>query len=79
MNIIQKESGNDILENIKIESKNIMVIIFLCILFNLEQIDSIFKSQNMFINDTGGLNIQAVFFKAILIGIIFYIVKTYLL
>ena len=48
-------------------------------LFNLEQIDSIFKSQSMFANDTGGLNIQAVFFKAILIGIIFYIVKTYLL
>ena len=78
MNIIQKDS-NDILDNIKTESKNIMVIVFLCILFNIEQIDSIFKSQNMFLSESGGLNMQAVFFKAILIGVIFYLVKTYLL
>ena len=78
MNIIQKDS-NDILDNIKTESKNIMVIVFLCILFNIEQIDSIFKSQNMFLSESGGLNMQAVFFKAILIGVVFYLVKTYLL
>ena len=79
MNTIQNESTNNILENIKNESKNIMVVIFLCILFNIDQIDSIFKSQTMFMNDTGGLNMQAVFFKALLIGIVFYIIKTYLL
>ena len=30
-------------------------------------------------SESGGLNMQAVFFKAILIGVIFYLVKTYLL
>ena len=78
-NIIQNIGGNDIVENIKVEAKNIMTIIFLCILFNVDQVDSIFKSQTMFVNDTGALNMQAVFFKAVLIGIIFYLVKTYLL
>ena len=76
---MQNNSNNDILDNIKVESKNIMVVIFLCILFNIEQIDSIFKSQNMFLSESGGLNMQAVFFKAILIGIVFYLVKAYLL
>jgi hypothetical protein len=56
-----------------------MTVVFLCIVFNIDQIDNIFKSQNMFLSDSGGLNLQAVFIKALLIGIIFYLVKTYLL
>lgn len=77
-NII-KEDTNDIMENIKNEAKNIMTVVFLCIVFNIDQIDNIFKSQSMFLSDSGGLNLQAVFIKALLIGIIFYLVKTYLL
>ena len=78
-NIIQGDSENNIMENIKVEAKNIMTVILLCIIFNIEQVDGIFKAQSMFITESGSLNMQAVFVKALLIGIIFYVVKTYLL
>jgi len=78
MNMIQGDS-NDIIGNIKLEAKNIMTIIFLCILLNIEQVDVLFKSLSIFTSESGGLNMQAVFVKALLIGSVFYLVKTYLL
>jgi len=78
-NMIENDKSNDILENIKFEAKNVMVIIFLSILFNVDQVDNIFKNVTMFLSEDGSLNMQAVFVKAVLIGTIFYIVKTYLL
>ena len=78
MNMIQGDN-NDIVGNIKLESKNIMTIIFLCILLNIEQVDALFKSLSIFTSESGGLNMQAVFVKALLIGSVFYLVKTYLL
>lgn len=79
MNMIQSSGSNDIMDNIKLETKNIMTVIFLCILFNIEQFDNLLKGISMFISENGNLNMQAVFFKSILIGIIFYFIKTYLL
>jgi hypothetical protein len=79
MNMIQGSDSGDIIENIRLEAKNITTIVFLCILFNIEQVDNILKGLSMFVNESGGLNMQAVFMKSILIGIIFYLVKTYLL
>ena len=78
-NMIENDKSNDILENIKFEAKNVMVIIFLSILFNVDQVDNIFKNVTMFLSEDGSLNMQAVFVKSVLIGTIFYIVKTYLL
>ena len=79
MNMIQGSGSGDIMENVKLEAKNIMTVIFLCILFNIEQVDNILKGVSMFVNEGGGLNMQAVFLKSIVIGLIFYIIKTYLL
>lgn len=79
MNMIQGSGSGDIMENVKLEAKNIMTVVFLCILFNIEQVDNILKSVSMFVNEGGGLNMQAVFLKSIVIGLIFYVVKTYLL
>lgn len=79
MNMIQGSGSSDIMENIKLEAKNIMTVVFLCILFNIEQVDNILKNVSIFVTEGGGLNMQAVFLKSIMIGIIFYIVKTYLL
>ena len=79
MNMIQGSGSGDIMENIKLEAKNIMTVVFLCILFNIEQVDNILKGVSIFVNEGGGLNMQAVFLKSILIGVIFYIIKTYLL
>ena len=79
MNMIQGSGSGDIMENVKLEAKNIMTVVFLCIIFNIEQVDNILKGVSMFVNEGGGLNMQAVFLKSILIGLIFYTVKTYLL
>ena len=78
MNMIQNDSNN-IMDNIKLEAKNIMTVIFLCILFNIDQVDTLFKSISIFSSESGGLNMQAVFVKSLMIGTIFYLVKTYLL
>ena len=79
MNMIQGSGSGDIMESVKLEAKNIMTVVFLCILFNIEQVDNILKGVSMFVNEGGGLNMQAVFLKSIVIGLIFYVVKTYLL
>ena len=71
MNMIQGSGSGDIMENVKLEAKNIMTVVFLCILFNIEQVDNILKSVSMFVNEGGGLNMQAVFLKSIVIGLIF--------
>ena len=74
-----KESDG-IIDQIKNESKSIILVIFLSIILNLEQVDNIFKSQaSLFTNESGSLNMQAIFIKALIIGFIFYGVKTYLL
>ena len=78
-NVINGNSNDNIIENIKSEAKNIMTVIFLCILFNIEQVDNLFKSQSMFVTEGGTLNMQAVFIKAVLIGVVFYGIKVYLL
>ena len=78
-NIIQNSSEGAILDNIKHEAKNVAVVMFLCILLNVEQVDGAFKSATMFVGEGGSLNTQAVVFKAILIGTVFYLIKTYLL
>ena len=70
---------NDMIDNIKKEAKNITVVIFLCILFNIDQVNSLFKMQSFFVSESGELNIQSVLLKSLLIGVIYYLVKTYLL
>ena len=71
---------NDIVENIKNESKSIILIMSLFILMNLEQIDNLFKLQtNLFVQENGSLNMQAIFIKALIVGTIYYLVKSYLL
>jgi hypothetical protein len=72
--------GDNLIENIKKEAKSILLVIFLSLLFNLEQVDNIFKmSPSLFLNEAGTINIQGVLSKAILIGLSYYLIKTYLL
>ena len=77
--ITPPQSGN-IIDNIKSESKSIILVIFLSILLNLEQVDNLFKMQaGLFVSDNGSINMQGVFIKALLIGAFYYVIKTYLL
>ena len=77
--ITPPQSGN-IIDNIKNESKSIILVIFLSILLNLEQVDNLFKMQaGLFVSENGSINMQGVFIKALLIGTFYYVIKTYLL
>ena len=76
------DTGSDvgtIADSIKTEAKSIMVIIFLCIVFNLGQVDGIFKKIGIFVEEGGSLNMQCVFVKALLIATLYFLVKTQLL
>lgn len=76
--MIQK--SDSFVDQIKNESKSVILVIFLSIILNLEQVDGIFKTQpSIFTTESGSLNMQAIFVKALIIGAIFYAVKTYLL
>ena len=79
-NVINSGGMDGLLENIKTESKSILVIIVLAVLFNLDQVDNLFKAQtNLFVSENGSLNMQAILVKALLIGILYYVVKTQVL
>ena len=79
-NVINSGGMDGLLENIKSESKSILVIIVLAAVFNLEQVDNLFKAQaNLFVSENGSLNMQAILVKALLIGILYYVVKTQVL
>ena len=74
------QETDSFMDNIKNEAKSVALIIFLSIVLNLEQVDDLFKSQpSLFVGESGAINMQAIFLKALLIGSIFYGVKTYLL
>tara|TARA_B100001093_G_scaffold519756_1_gene610290 strand:- start:5040 stop:5573 length:534 start_codon:yes stop_codon:yes gene_type:complete len=77
VNMIQSES---IIDNIRLESKNIILVMFLFIIFNLDQVNGMFKVQpSLFLKEDGGINLQAVFVKSMIVGVIYYCVKKYLL
>ena len=78
MNIIQSEKEDSIIEGIKQEAKNIILIIILSILFNIEPIDNLFKMYpNLFVTEAGFINMQGVLIKALFIGTFFYIIKSH--
>ena len=71
--------SSSIMDDIKVEAKSIIVIMVLCILLNLDQVNELFQKITMFVGEGGCLNMQCVFVKAILIGIIFFFIKTKLI
>ena len=80
--VISESSGNDFLDAIKLESKSILCVISLGFLMNQDIISDLFAStdSSIFINtETKALTVQSNFIKAIIMGILFYVIKTYLL
>jgi hypothetical protein len=72
-------SGDSILEKIQSDWKSLLIIFILCVSMNLEVIDNLFKMDGltMFLTESGGLNIQATFVKAICVSIIYFILNTF--
>ena len=79
-NTITPSQSDSITESIKNESKGIILVIFLSIILNLEPVDNLFRLQpGLFVSENGSVNMQGVFIKALIIGSLYYGIKTYLL
>ena len=73
------DESNDIIDNIKKESKNILLVIILSLILNLEQVDNILRLQSsLFVNEGGQINIQGILLKSLVIGVLYYLIKFYL-
>ena len=68
-----------IMEEIQSEAKSIIVIMTLFILLNLDQVNDLFKKIALFVSENGSLNMQSVFVKALLLGSLYFVIKTKLL
>ena len=68
-----------IMEEIQSEAKSIIVIMTLFILLNLDQVNDLFKKVALFVSENGSLNMQSVFVKALLLGALYFVIKTKLL
>ena len=78
-NVVQSNSQVDILNDLKSESKNILVIVALSVIMNLDNVNTLFKSQKIFIKESGDLNIQCLLLKALTVGVLYYLIKFFLL
>ena len=80
--IIANDTTGDFIENLKKESKYIVLVIFLGLLFNLDMVNQLFKStkSSIFVNlESNELTIQSSLVKALLMGILFYVIKMFLI
>lgn len=76
-NVVETNGPKSILDSIQTESKSILLIVMLSVLMNLDQVNQLFKYQpTLFVSEDGSLNMQSVLLKAIIIGLLFYVVKT---
>jgi len=78
MNVSQESLMDSMIEKVRNESKSIMLVIFLAVLFNIEQVNGIFKKwPSIFIvESTGVLNLQGIFVKALCIGVVYFLIKS---
>ena len=80
MNQNKKDSSNEsILEKIQSEWKSLLIIFVLAVSMNLDVVDNLFKMEGltMFLTESGGLNIQATFIKAVCVVIAFFVINTF--
>jgi len=77
----QRDTDNEsmsILDKVQLEWKSILIIIVLSVVVNTDMVNGLFKMNDMkyFIQEDGALNIQAVIIKAILVGGLFFALRT---
>jgi hypothetical protein len=67
----------NIIEKIQAEWKSILLVVVLSVAINTEFIDNLFKLEGntFFIDESGGLNIKAVVIKALVLGIVFFLLN----
>ena len=80
--IIENNTTDNFIENLKKESKYIVLVVFLGLLLNLDMMNQLFKStkSSIFVNlESNELTIQSSLVKALLMGILFYVIKIFLI
>ena len=80
MNQNKKDTSSEsILEKLQGEWKSLLLIFVLCISMNLDVVDNLFKMEGltMFLTESGGLNIQATFIKAVCVVMVYFIINTF--
>ena len=81
-NMIQQFDPENILNNLKKEGKSILLVILLGLMINLDPINDFIKSSDIsfLVNlESKELTIQSLFLKAIVMGVLFYIIKTFII
>jgi uncharacterized membrane protein len=74
-NMIKNDSPENIIDSLRDESKNIGLVVLLALVMNLEQVNGLFKMVSVFKDESGLVNMQGLLVKALLVGVIYYLVK----
>jgi len=74
-NMIKNSGPENIIDSLRDESKNIGLVVMLALVMNLEQVNELFKMVSVFKDENGVVNMQGLLVKALLVGVIYYLVK----
>jgi len=76
----QANSPESILEKLQSEWKSILIVVVLSVVINTGMVDNLFKMNETtyFLQENGSLNIQAVIIKGLVVGLIFFLFKTFI-
>ena len=72
-------SSESIIDKLQGDWKSLLIIFVLAVSMNLDVVDNLFKLEGltMFLTESGGLNIQATFIKAVCVVIAFFVINTF--
>ena len=72
-------SENQSIDKLQGDWKSLLIIFVLAVSMNLDVVDNLFKTEGltMFLTESGGLNIQATFIKAVCVVIAFFVINTF--
>lgn len=77
INSVNRSTLDNIIDMVKYESRNILLVIVLSFISNLEQSNSLLRYYSgAFIENTGVLTMQGMLIKSLVIGLIYFIIKS---
>ena len=72
-------SSESIIDKLQGDWKSLLIIFVLAVSMNLDVVDNLFKMEGLtvFLTESGGLNIQATFIKAVSVVVLYFIINTF--
>jgi len=74
---LNEKKSTDISEYFKDEYKSMIMLIFLSIFFNIDQINNVFSLYGGFLNEDGTQSMIVYFIKGLIISLIYFMAKVY--